>query len=378
MKVVHVITGGKGRGGAEGVLLRLINETSDKIEHVVYTLLEMPDYTDDFKKAEIQVESLDIRNTKSFITKLYQLKKQWESYPPDIIQCWMTHSNILFGIFGRKLGIPTLWNIRQSNTLKEQLGVKNYALFKISAILSNTVPYKIINCSLKSIQLHEKAGYATKFLYIPNGIHIKKYSNINFLSNKNSVFTVGHIGRYDPDKNHALFIKSFRNFNNTHSASQSLLAGTGVSYHNKDFRSDFDHLLNSSFKLLGQIDSKAELAKVYEQMDCVVLSSITEGFPNVLIEAMSFGLPCISTDVGDASEIIADTGWIVPSEDQEALEKALEEAYHEYIDFPEKWAARREKAYNRVVENYSIEEMCERYISVWTEAVNQNKLDRRK
>ena len=104
-------------------------------------------------------------------------------------------------------------------------------------------------------------------------------------------------------------------------------------------------------------------------MDCLVLSSITEGFPNVLIEAMSFGVPCISTDVGDAREIIADTGWIVPSEDQEALETALEEAYREYIDFPEKWVARRERAYKRVVENYSIEKMCERYIDVWTDAI---------
>lgn len=378
MKIVHVITGGTGRGGAEGVLLRLISETSAKTEHVVYTLLDMPDYIDDFKKAGIEIKSLNIRNPKSFITNIYKLEKKWKTCPPDVIQCWMTHSNVLFGMFGRKLGIPVLWNIRQSNTLKEQLGIKNYAIFKTSAVLSNSIPYKVINCSLKSIKLHEKAGYNSNFVYIPNGINIKAYDKDKYLSSENASFCIGHIARFDPDKNHTLFIKSFRSFNKKYSDSRSILAGTGVSHTNKSFQEEFGSLLNSSFELLGQIDSKSELSKVYKQMDCLVLSSITEGFPNVLIEAMSFGVPCISTDVGDASEIIAGTGWIIPSDDQEALEKALEEAYHEYTYFPEKWTARRKKAYNRVVENYSIEKMCERYIDVWNEAINQTKQTRRK
>ena len=148
------------------------------------------------------------------------------------------------------------------------------------------------------------------------------------------------------------------------------MAGTGVSYKNTSFQGEFSELISASFQLLGLIDSKIELSEIYKKMDCLVLSSVTEGFPNVLIEAMSFGVPCISTDVGDAREIIADTGWIVPSEDQNALEKTLEEAYREYLDFPEKWAARRERAYKRVVENYSIEKMCERYIDVWNDAIS--------
>lgn len=143
-------------------------------------------------------------------------------------------------------------------------------------------------------------------------------------------------------------------------------------------KKSFSSILNDSFELLGQIDNRAELSKIYKKMDCLVLSSITEGFPNVLIEAMSFGVPCISTDVGDASEIIADTGWIVPSQDQDALERALKEAYREYTDFPEKWTARRERAYKRVVENYSIEKMCERYIDVWNEVINHTTHNRRK
>lgn len=370
MKIVHIITGGEGRGGAEGVLLRLIIATSEKIDHAVYTLLDMPEYTDDFKRAGITIELLNIRNPKSFALNLFFLKKQWKNCPPDVIQSWMGHPNILSGLLGKGLDIPIIWNIRQSRVFKEELSLKNYTLTKASAILSKTIPYKIINCSLNSIERHKEAGFYNKFIYIPNGVEIKPNSKDLGSPRKDKEITVGHVGRYDPAKNHKLFIESFSRFNKRNSNSQALMVGTGVSYGNTAFQNRFGSLINHSFKLLGQIDSRAELSEIYKKMDCLVLSSLTEGFPNVLIEAMSFGVPCISTDVGDAREIIADTGWIVPSEDQVALETALEAAYREFLDFPEKWATRRERAYKRVVENYSIEKMCEHYIDVWNDAIN--------
>ena len=371
MKVVHIITGGEGRGGAEGALLRLINGTSKKVEHIVYTLLDMPEYNSDFKEADIVIQTLNIRSLKSFAINLYKLRKEILEYEPDIIQSWMGHSNFLFGLLGKTWGVPVVWNIRQSRVTKKELGSKNYALMKASAKLSKLIPYKIINCSLKSIELHKQAGFYDNFAYIPNGINIDSSDHKLIESQKNKEFTVGHVGRYDPAKNHALFISSFNSFNKKHTQSRCIMAGTGISYENVVFKNKYAHLINASFTLLGQVHNRNDLFDIYKKMDCLVLSSITEGFPNVLIEAMSCGVPCISTDVGDAREIIADTGWIVPSEDQNALEKALEEAYREYLDFPEKWDARRERAYKRVVKNYSIEKMCERYIDVWNDAINQ-------
>lgn len=373
MKVTHIITGGEGRGGAEGALLRLVKGTSNTVEHIVYTLLDMPEYENDFREAGVALKSLNIRNPKSFVLNLYRLRKEILSHHPDIIQSWMGHSNLLFGLISKAWGVPVVWNIRQSRVAKQELGSKNYALMIASAKLSKVIPYKIINCSLKSIEMHRNAGFDDKFVYIPNGVNVDSHHPESFKSQLKESFTVGHVGRYDPAKNHTLFISAFKKFNEHHTNSRCIMAGTGVSYDNSIFKNNYKDIINSSFTLLGQVKNKTELSKVYKQMDCLVLSSITEGFPNVLIEAMSFGIPCISTDVGDASEIISDTGWIVPSNDQEALENALEEAYHEYMSSPEKWAARRKKAYERVIENYSIEKMCERYINVWNEAINQTK-----
>tara|TARA_B100001179_G_scaffold76837_1_gene54066 strand:- start:3143 stop:4336 length:1194 start_codon:yes stop_codon:yes gene_type:complete len=372
MKVVHIITGGNGRGGAEGALLRLVDHTSGSIEHIVYTLQDMPDYAPDFLDVGISLHSLNIKNPKDFLLNLAKFKKNMQRIQPDLIQTWMRHPNFMFGLIGKSLGIPVVWNIRQGTLDKKTLGFRNTVILKANATLSKSVPTKIINCSLRSIKLHKEIGYADKFVYIPNGSIIEiKLSQKKPKTLLMSSFTVGHVGRYSIAKNHKLFINAFVQFHSVYKDSHALMAGPGVTLSNSSFKESFSSVLNNSFKLLGQIDSRDELFDIYKKMDCLVLSSITEGFPNVLIEAMSCGVPCISTDVGDAREIIADTGWIVPSEDQNALEKALEEAYREYLDFPEDWAARREKAYKRVVENYSVEKMCERYIDVWNDAINQ-------
>ncbi len=60
--------------------------------------------------------------------------------------------------------------------------------------------------------------------------------------------------------------------------------------------------------------------------DIFVLSSRLESFPNSLLEAAAYGLMCITTDVGDAAEIVQDYGFVVPPEDPKAMSVAMMEA----------------------------------------------------
>jgi len=66
----------------------------------------------------------------------------------------------------------------------------------------------------------------------------------------------------------------------------------------------------------------AEIRDAYVAGHVVVLSSISEGFPYTIIEAMTCGRPCVATDVGGVSEAIADTGIVVPPRDPEAMADA--------------------------------------------------------
>jgi len=66
----------------------------------------------------------------------------------------------------------------------------------------------------------------------------------------------------------------------------------------------------------GRVD---RIRDAYDAGQIVVLSSITEGFPYTLIEAMTCGRPCVATDVGGVTEAVADTGVVVQARNPEAL-----------------------------------------------------------
>jgi glycosyltransferase involved in cell wall biosynthesis len=78
--------------------------------------------------------------------------------------------------------------------------------------------------------------------------------------------------------------------------------------------------LENHFKFIGH----ANAAEWYKKVDIFTLSSNSEGVPYALLEAMSCGLPCVCTDVGGISEILADgLGLVVPPGQPESLAGAI-------------------------------------------------------
>ena len=101
-------------------------------------------------------------------------------------------------------------------------------------------------------------------------------------------------------------------------------------------------------------------------LDILVSSSVSEGFSNVIGEAMACGVPCVVTDVGDSRLIVGDTGYVVPPGKPAALAEAmvavlrLTESDRRSLGL----AARR-----RVGANFSLEKIVQRYLTVWNDVL---------
>ena len=98
-----------------------------------------------------------------------------------------------------------------------------------------------------------------------------------------------------------------------------------------------------------------------------ILSSVSESFPNVLVEAMACGIPCITTDVGDAAFILNNLGWVVQPADPISLANAITKALSEKYNEPNDWESRRISCRERIVENFKMEKMVNDFNKVWQE-----------
>lgn len=129
------------------------------------------------------------------------------------------------------------------------------------------------------------------------------------------------IARLVPEKDLETLIAAFSLVAARHPQAELWLVGDGPR------RQALHHLANRclpprSWQFIpGQLD----ISPLLQQGSLLVLSSLQEGFPNVVLEAMAAGLPVVATDVGGLPEIVqqGETGWLVPPKDIKALADAI-------------------------------------------------------
>jgi glycosyltransferase involved in cell wall biosynthesis len=106
-------------------------------------------------------------------------------------------------------------------------------------------------------------------------------------------------------------------------------------------------------------------------LDVSVLSSMSEGFPNVVGEAMSCGVPCVVTDVGDCAWIVGNTGRVVPPRNPSRLARAIEELLRLGAVGRAELGKRGRQ---RIMDHFSIDSVVRQYEKVYERACSEVKL----
>ena len=179
----------------------------------------------------------------------------------------------------------------------------------------------------------------TKNVYIlHNAIDVNKFkynektekTKRKELKIKDKDIVIGHIGRFEKQKNHEFLIDIFNEIHKQNKNTILLLVGEGSL--KEEIEQKVKNLnLEKSVKFLGQ---RSDVNELYQAMDAFVLPSLYEGLPLVGVEAQAAGLPCFfSTEVTKETKVLETTKLI------------------ELTEGPQKWASiilKELKSYKRV------------------------------
>ncbi len=373
MKIVHIITG-LGDGGAEHTLFKVC-KYDNLNEHIVISFKKGGKYFQLLKKLSVKVYILDA----SFFSfnKFFILINLLRSLKPDIVQTWLVHADFIGGIAARIAGINNiLWNIRYSNVdINKSKFITNMILITLSK-LSNLIPKKIIINSKIAKKIYTKKGYSYKKLkYIPNGYDLsifklnnkyKIYFKKKYKINKQTPL-IGYVARYDLLKDHLNLLKALSLTKLKGKIFFCILVGTNINK-NQILLDQIKKLkIKNHIKLLGPIKN---VSKIMNSLDIHIQSSKSEGFPNVIAEAMAHKTLCVATNVGDTSYIMGKNGWLVKPKSSTSLARAIEIAINEIGT--KNWNKRRNLARKRIQTKFSINKMINSYNKIWTEVYKKN------
>jgi glycosyltransferase involved in cell wall biosynthesis len=312
------------------------------------------------------VTSLDADSAAEALIALPRVPLELRRFKPDVVQGWMYHGNLVASAVRPLCRGRLYWGIRQALGALDRETPATNRLIRFGARLSNR-PDGIIYNSTRARRDHENAGYSvTRGVVVPNGFDTELLSpngdaRARFrrqLGLSDDAILVGHLARYHPVKDHATYLEAAAGLSEPRI--RFLMGGRGVDPSNKELAGLIERLgLGSRVTLLGEVD---DVGAILPGLDVLCVSSRSEAFPNVIGEAMSCGVPCVTTDVGDASQIVGETGRVVPVGDPARLAEAL----RAIVQMGAEARFRLGRiARQRIIEHYSLDSMIKQYQSIY-------------
>jgi glycosyltransferase involved in cell wall biosynthesis len=331
VKIVHLATG-LGMGGAEMTLLNLLAHLDDAdFENEVISLSTDEPLGERIRRLGVPVHALGMKPGATSPAGFFRLAAHLRRSHPDLIQTWMYHADFLGALAAPLAGNPpVIWNLRVTLADIRELKPATRLVVRANVWLSHRIPKRIVCCAEAARDHHAAIGYdRARMTVIPNGFDLSGFAPDpaartrlrTSLGLPPNTPLVGMAARFHPQKDHKNFVQAATLLHAEMPQVYFVLWGKDVDTRNAEFSGWLDEAgLHGVVHLLGLRSDAAELTAALDL--ATLTSAYGEAFPRVLGEAMACGVPCVSTDVGDASAILGETGRVVPARNPQALAQA--------------------------------------------------------
>lgn len=333
------ITSNLGGGGAERALVNLINKLNrNKFEPHLALFQKEGEFVDklanDVPVYEIQPQ--DYGSIHRTWKRIFTIRKIVRNIKPDIIMSVLWQANAVVGLTDK------LWNLNTNLIFNEQnsplssliTDARQRKLWPIAKRLYHQADLLIATSKGIALELKSETGTSAdkiKVVYNPIDIDSSKFTPKSRISKNNQdSFKILAIGRLTPQKNFSMLLKTCAIVLKTHNITLIVL-GEGPERENLELLSR-NLNISSRVNFLGFVP---EPQVYYSQADIFALTSIHEGFGNVIVEAMSMGIPVIATDCPHGPREILQNGTsgiLVPINDDNHFAREI----IELIENPEK------------------------------------------
>lgn len=321
-KKIAFIISSLSSGGAERVVSNLSNGLIENFEIIIITFEKSEPFYELDKRIKV-ISCIEKIKPSNFIIQSLNLnfllaKKIYQTFKNENIHLaigFITSANILTTIAAKIYGIPCIISER-NNPMFENVPRLWVFMRNIIYPMANTLVVQTNGVK----KLYEKSIKSKKIVILPNPI-ANKLSELRDINSKKEKLILT-VGRLNKNKGHTDIIKIFSSINND--IWKLLIIGDGEEKQNllgliKNLN------LNNKVKIISSIK---QIDKYYNISSIFVFASKSEGFPNALLEAMHFGLPCVAFDCDfGPSELIKDSsnGFLIPLGETNAFKRKLME-----------------------------------------------------
>jgi len=361
MKILH-LRSSIGLYGAERVILSLCKSCSSDVQPVICCLnnLHNPhlELLDEAEKDGIETIKLDYKG-KIDLKAVKRLRKILISNKIDIVHSHEYKSDIISYLATLGLNIGRIVTAHSWHSTSSQLKIyealDRWVIRKMDKVISVS---NEINDKLISIGINKK-----KLKAIINGISIESET----VKDLRSEFglkdepVLGIIARLSEEKGHDYLLRSVRQIAQVYPKVKLLIVGDGPLRQELEQKADSlgvnDNVIFTGFR--------SDIDRIYSTVDIVVSSSLSEGTPINLMEAMVQKKAIVATDVGNVRSLIKnfDTGIITRTRDQISIANAI----INLLGNKNQQQKLGNNAYNLIKKEFSAEVMAGKYETVYNE-----------